>query len=97
MLDLVRTSKNPSGEWSADDYDVFDGKAQVGRITLTSQAPPGTPWFWVITARDPDSTQNRGYRGEPRAGDKGIQRALAQSVAVLGDRSQIISSRRISR
>ncbi len=61
MLDLVRTSKNPSGEWSADDYDVFDGKAQIGRITLMSQAPPGTPWFWVIIVRDPDSTQNRGY------------------------------------
>ena len=38
MLDLVRTSKNPSGEWSADDYDVFEGQAQVGRITLTSGA-----------------------------------------------------------
>jgi hypothetical protein len=61
MLDLVRTSKNSSGEWSADDYDVFDGKIQAGRITLTSQAPPGTPWLWIITARDPNSTQNRGY------------------------------------
>ena len=61
MLDLVRTPKNPSGEWSADDYDVFDGKVKIGRITLTSQAPPGTPWFWVITARDAASTQNRGY------------------------------------
>jgi hypothetical protein len=61
MLDLVRSTKNPSGEWSADDYDVFDGKEQVGRITLTSDGPPGMPWLWVITARDPDSTQNRGY------------------------------------
>ena len=61
MLDLVRTPKNPRGEWSADDYDVFEGKVQVGRITLTSHAPSGTPWFWVITARDPESAQNRGY------------------------------------
>jgi len=61
MLDLVRALKNRSGEWSADDYDVFDGKQLVGRITLTSQAPPGMPWFWVITARNPESTQNRGY------------------------------------
>lgn len=61
MLDLVRATRNESGEWSADDYDVFDGKLHVGRITLTPDAPPGKPWFWVITARNPESTQNRGY------------------------------------
>ena len=61
MLNLVRAPKNESGEWSADDYDVFDGKQRVGRITLTPQAPQGKPWFWVITARNPESTQNRGY------------------------------------
>ena len=61
MLDLVRATRNESGEWSADDYDVFDGKQNVGRITLTPDGPPGMPWFWVITARDTKSTQNRGF------------------------------------
>ena len=61
MLDLVRATRNESGEWSSDDYDVFDGKQHVGRISLTPDGPPGMPWFWVITARDPESTQNRGY------------------------------------
>jgi hypothetical protein len=60
MLTLIRASKNSDGEWSADDYDVFDGNRPVGRIALTPQAPPGEPWFWVITVR-PESTQNRGY------------------------------------
>ena len=60
MLSLVRAAKSPDGEWSADDYDVFDGNRSVGRIVLTSQAPQGLPWFWIITAR-PESTQNRGY------------------------------------
>jgi hypothetical protein len=59
-LTLVRASRNPDGEWSADDYDVFAGKELVGRITLMPQAPEGRPWHWTITAR-PDSTQNRGY------------------------------------
>ena len=59
-LTLVRASRNRDGEWSSDDYDVFDGKALVGRITLTAQGPEGRPWFWTISAR-PESSQNQGY------------------------------------
>ena len=59
-LTLVRASRTPDGEWSSDDYDVFEGKELVGRITLTSQGPEGRPWFWEITGR-PESSQNRGY------------------------------------
>jgi hypothetical protein len=57
-LTLSRVPKDR--EWSADDYDVFDGSQHVGRIVLTAQAPPGMPWSWVITAA-PDSSQNRGF------------------------------------
>jgi hypothetical protein len=33
MLLLIRASKSrPSGEWSDNDYDVFDGDQQIGRI-----------------------------------------------------------------
>ena len=59
-LTLTRVAKSRDGEWSADDYDVFEGNQHVGRIILTMKAPQGMPWFWAITAR-PDSTQNRGY------------------------------------
>jgi hypothetical protein len=59
-LALTRVAKSRDGEWSADDYDVFEGNQHVGRIILTMKAPQGMPWFWAITAR-PDSTQNRGY------------------------------------
>jgi hypothetical protein len=33
MLLLIRASKSrPSGEWSDDDYDVFDGDQHIGGI-----------------------------------------------------------------
>jgi hypothetical protein len=59
-LTLTRVAKSRDGEWSADDYDVFEGNQHVGRILLTTKAPQGMPWFWAITAR-PESAQNRGY------------------------------------
>ena len=34
-LTLTRAGKSRDGEWSTDDYDVFQGM----------------PWFWEITAR----------------------------------------------
>jgi hypothetical protein len=40
MLTLKRASKSrPDGEWSDDDFDVFDGEQQIGRIMLHPQAP----------------------------------------------------------
>jgi len=59
-LTLSRVPKDRDGEWSADDYDVFDGNQHVGRIVLTAQAPLGKPWSWVITV-GPESAQNRGF------------------------------------
>jgi hypothetical protein len=36
MLTLKRASKSrPSGTWSDDDYDVFDGDRHIGRILWT--------------------------------------------------------------
>jgi hypothetical protein len=39
MLTLKRASTSrPSGEWSDDDYDVFDGDRHIGRIMWTYAA-----------------------------------------------------------
>jgi hypothetical protein len=40
MLTLKRASKSrPSGQWSDDDYDVFDGGQHIGRIVWRYAAP----------------------------------------------------------
>ena len=61
MLILKRASKShPSGTWPDDDYDVFDGGQNIGRIMWTHAASRDTPWFWSITARLPQHPHDRG-------------------------------------
>jgi len=51
----------PSGEWSDDDDDVFNGDQHIGCIILHPQAPQAQPWFWTITERVPQYPHDRGY------------------------------------
>jgi hypothetical protein len=40
-LTLTRAGKSRDGEWSTDDYDVFEGSRLIGHIVLTTQGPQG--------------------------------------------------------
>jgi hypothetical protein len=61
MLRLIRASKSrPSGTWSDDDYEVFDGEQHIGRIVWSYAAPRERLWVWPITCRFPQSAADRG-------------------------------------
>jgi hypothetical protein len=46
MLLLKRASKHRScGQWSDDDYDVWDGNQHIGRIMWTHAGPEDCRWF----------------------------------------------------
>ncbi|HKS85116.1 MAG TPA: hypothetical protein VJR71_06530 [Pseudolabrys sp.] len=40
---------------------MFDGDHHIGRMMRHPQAPKEQPWFWTITARTPNTPQDRGY------------------------------------
>jgi len=40
-LSLARAARSRDGDWSADDYDVFEGNRQIGCIVLTTGGPQG--------------------------------------------------------
>lgn len=50
-----------SGEWSDQEFDVFDGDALVGHILRSQAASADRPWLWTITSRPPAGAGNRGY------------------------------------
>ena len=52
-----------SGPWSEDDYDVFEGDRDVGRIYRVTDRP-NSEWFWGVSF-DLTLTGEKSY-GRPR-------------------------------
>jgi hypothetical protein len=38
----------PSGQWQDEDYDVFDGEREIGRIYRVTDLPE-SPWLWGVS------------------------------------------------
>ena len=48
MFLLRRASIYRPGHWADDDYDVYDGERNVGRIFWAEAGHPAeTPWMWT--------------------------------------------------
>ena len=54
-------STSTSGEWSDQEFDVFDDDAVVGRILRSHIAFSDRPWLWIINGRSPNDFEKRGY------------------------------------
>jgi hypothetical protein len=50
-----------SGEWSDEEFDVFEDNTLVGRILRSHAASPDHPWLWMIDDRLSGGAGNRGY------------------------------------
>jgi hypothetical protein len=50
-----------TGEWSDQEFDVFDDDAVVGRILRSHIAFSDRPWLWIITGRSSGDAERRGY------------------------------------
>jgi hypothetical protein len=65
MSTLILKSANksrPSGQWDANDFDVFDGECHIGRIMWTHAASGATPWFWsIFRGHGPQAPTDKGY------------------------------------
>lgn len=50
-----------SGEWSDQEFNVFDGGVLVGRILRSQSASSDRPWLWTITGWPSGDADSRGY------------------------------------
>ena len=50
-----------SGEWSDQEFDVFDGDTLVGHILRSHAASLDGPWLWTIICPPAGGTDGRGY------------------------------------
>ena len=85
MLVLRRTMNSPtSGEWSDQEFDVFDGDALVGHILRSHSASSDRPWLWTITGRLPGSADDRGYAESLEAAMSGLASQWKAAGAARG-------------
>ena len=93
-LILKRASaSHPSGDWSADDFDVAADGAVVGRIFKVDVSASG-PWMWtLISPHHEGRTPTLGYAATREAAmaafAKSWRRELKESPAVSGLESRL--------
>lgn len=46
---LILRRASPANQWQDEDYDVFDGERNVGRIYLVDIHTGRESWFWGVS------------------------------------------------
>jgi hypothetical protein len=74
---FVSRSSRISGSWQDEDYDVFDGEREVGRIYLADSYGDREKWFWGV------SFQLTGRKSYGHATSVDEAKAAFQSIGAL--------------
>lgn len=61
LLFLKRAEKCRPGQFSNNDFDLFDGDKLVGQILWNPDAPPKRTWYWSVLLRSRPGRRDRGY------------------------------------
>jgi hypothetical protein len=61
VLFLRRAEKCRPGQFSNNDFDLFDGDTLVGQILWNPDAPPKRTWYWSVLLRSRPGRRDRGY------------------------------------
>ena len=89
---ILRRAKvsRPGGQWEDEDYDVFDGDRDVGRIyRVTDQ--PDSAWFWGVSF-DLTGRKSYGHAGVRFAAGVSLESELLHLRLVRVRRAFIVGS-----
>jgi len=79
-LVLKKTGAHYGLPWPGNDFVVLNDDRILGRILWTHVASRDTPWFWTITANEPQPASNRGYSASQEQAMSDFKAALITSA-----------------
>jgi hypothetical protein len=75
-----------SGHWQHEDFDVFDGDRDVGRIYPVDGCGDREAWFWGVSFQKPPPLGGGMFAGYITARARGIERRRPGRIGQPGHR-----------